>query len=308
MVRRFSKIHQLATSRVISMSVAVSSNVLRCREIQPSDRDQVIDLLTSGFNRKKRQYWSHVWQMLADHNSPEGFPKFGYLLDWDGKAVGVLLLIFTAEEISGHTRIRCNVSSWYVEPAFRSYATTLSRRATRIKQVCYFNVTPLPHTWPMLEAEGYTPFARGLFAAVPMLSKGRFRAQVQLVSRDVVAGADLTQHEITLLLDHAKYGCLSLICEANGKRYPFVFRLRHRYGIPAAQLVYCRDVDEFVLLAAPLGRFLARRGYFVVTLYSNGPIPALIGYYRDNDPKYCKGKPAIRPGDLAYSELAIFGY
>lgn len=296
-----------ANSRVTLRSVALSGNVMRCREIRPADRSQIIDLLTSGFGRK-REYWSHAWNLLADHNGPEGFPKFGYLLDWGGKPVGVLFLIFTSEVTGVDTRIRCNVSSWYVEPAFRSYATILSRRATRNKHVCYFNVTPTSHTWPMLEAEGYTQFTKGRIVTAPVLSRARFHAHVQLISRRVVAGADLSQHEIALLLDHAKYGCLSLICEANGTRYPFVFRSHYRLGVPVIRLVYCRDVDDFVRLAAPLGRFLARRGCFVVTLNSNGPISGLVGYYRGNTPKYCKGKSTMRPGDLAYSELAMFRY
>jgi hypothetical protein len=302
------KLHHLNTTHAALAHVAPSANGSRCREIRATDSDDIIDLLTGGFDRK-REYWSRAWRLLADRDSPEGLPRFGYLLEWDGKPVGVLLLIYSSEWTSGGKRIRCNVSSWYVAPAFRSYATILSRRATRNKHVCYFNVTPASHTWPMLDAEGYVQFTKGRIVVAPLLTRRRFHAHVQIMRRGVVAGDDLSQHEIALLLDHAEYGCLSLICEANGERYPFVFRFRYRrFGIRAVQLVYCRDVADFVRFAVPLGRFLARRKCFVVTLNSNGPIAGLVGYYRGGSPKYCKGEATMRPGDLAYSEVAMFGY
>jgi hypothetical protein len=302
------KRHHMNTARAALAHVAPSANRSGCREIQATDSDAIIDLLTSGFDRK-REYWSRAWRLLADRDCPEGLPRFGYLLEWNGKPVGVLLLIYSSEWTSGGKRIRCNVSSWYVAPAFRSYATILSRRATKIRRVCYFNVTPALHTWPMLEAEGYVQFTKGRIVVVPLLTRRRVHADVSIIQRGVVAGDDLSRHDIALLLDHAEFGCLSLICEANGERHPFVFRSRYRrFGIRVMQLVYCRDIADFVRFAAPLGRFLARHDYFVVILNSNGPITGLVGYYRGGTPKYCKGEPAMRTGDLAYSEVAMFGY
>ena len=88
-----------------------------------------------------------------------------------------------------------------------------------------------------------------------------------------------------------------------------MFRPRLVKGvIPCAQLVYCRDVDDFVRFARPIGRFLARRGQALVLIDANGPIPALIGRYFDAKmPKYFKGPDRPRLGDLAYTEAAMFG-
>ena len=46
-------------------------------------------------------------------------------------------------------------------------------------------------------------------------------------------------------------------------------------AIPCAQLIYCRDVGEFVRFAGPIGRNLARRGKPFVIIDSNGAIPGL---------------------------------
>lgn len=54
--------------------------------------------------------------------------------------VGVLLLIYVTPD--NGDGIRCNLSSWYVESTFRSYAPMLTSVAQRHKHVTYINISP----------------------------------------------------------------------------------------------------------------------------------------------------------------------
>ena len=108
--------------------------MIRCREIGIADLDAVADLLTRGFARRSRDYWMDGLRRMSVREVPEGFPRFGYMLDHEGTPVGALLLIYTARDDGGGTSIRCNLSSWYVEPAFRSYAPMLTKVAQRHKR------------------------------------------------------------------------------------------------------------------------------------------------------------------------------
>lgn len=281
---------------------------IRCREIAEGDIDGVVNLLTRGFRTRRRDFWVRAFRRLAEHQAPCGFPRYGYLLESAGTPVGVLVLLFASMIVDGEERVRCNVSSWYVEPEFRSYATMLVSRALKHKQVTYINVTPGPHTLPILEAQGYVRYCEGRFIAVPALSAHSEHACVEVVAPDIRAGADLSLPEIKLLRAHAKYGCISLICSAADGNHPFVFAVRRKFGLlPFAQLVYSRDLDEFVRFAGVLGRFLARRGIFLAVVDSNGPVAGLVGWYGGPQPKYFKGPHKPRLGDLAYSERAMFG-
>src|SRR5205823_4624665 len=105
-----------------------------------------------------REFWIRALNRLKAHPTPPGCPKYGYLLECRGAPVGVLLLISSAIDANGNTRIRCNVSSWYVEPAFRSYAAMLVSHALKYKHVTYFNITPNRSTLPILEAQGYVRY------------------------------------------------------------------------------------------------------------------------------------------------------
>src|SRR3954454_8361893 len=91
--------------------------IIRSRQIVPGDANAVVDLLTRGFPIRGRDYWSRAFARLEAHATPPGLPKYGYLLEGDGVPVGVILLIFSSVPVGAATTVRCNVSSWYVEPA-----------------------------------------------------------------------------------------------------------------------------------------------------------------------------------------------
>ena len=283
---------------------------LRCREIQGGDGEAIVRLLARGFPARSRAEWEGVLKRLAEHPTPPGFPKYGYLLEHEGAPVGVLLLIFSALPEGTGTKLRCNVSSWYTEPAFRSQAALLASRALKHKDVTYLNITPAPHTLPILEAQNYRRYSRGVFLAVPALNAFSPGIRIASATPDLRPGEDLPPGVVELLLAHRGYGCLSLVCSAAGRRHPFVFVRRLRFGwIPYAHLVYCREVDEFVRFAGPLGRFLARRGLPLVALDANGPVAGLVGRYSESaSPRCFKGPDQPRLGDLAFSERAMFGF
>jgi hypothetical protein len=287
-----------------------SAPKIRCRRILDGDADDVVALLTRGFApRRPRQFWEHVIARLARRAVPAGVPGYGYLLESDGAAVGAILQIFSTQRgIDEKATMRCNVSSWYVDPAFRSYAPLLVAQALKQKGVTYLNISSIPHTRPILEAQGYVRYSNGVFATLPWLSRAPVGA-ARIIAADRQPRAPFEAHEHDLLLEHAEDGCLSLWCETPARAYPFVFRPRRvKRLISCAQLIYCRDMDAFVRFARPLGLYLARRGQPLVILDANGPVPGLVGrYFDDMMPRYFKGPTAPRLGDLAYTETAFFG-
>jgi hypothetical protein len=290
--------------------VHVVSAEVRCREIDTADIAGIVNLLTGGFrhHHRTRAFWRRAFRRLSEHLTPQGLPKYGYFLECKGTPVGAILLIFSSIFVNGEPKIRCNVSSWYVEPAFRGYAAMLASRALRHKHVTYFNITPAPNTLPMLEAQGYVRYCAGRFVSVPALSSKSCGTRVKAVEPDTRLDEELPSREIELLVAHANYGCMSLICSSTSDRLPFVFTTRRKFGLlPYAYLAYCRDMKDFVRFAGPLGRFLALRGFPLVVLDSNGPVRELIGTYSAAFPKYFKGPDQPRLGDLSYSERVMFG-
>jgi hypothetical protein len=282
---------------------------IRTRQINDSDVPEVVNLLAHGFRTmRSREFWEHILACLRCRSVPEGFPRYGYVIEGDGKLVGVMLLIFSTIWEGGKARIRCNGSGIYVDPAFRCYASLLTSRAMKYKNVTVLNLTAAPHTYEMVETTGFTRYSDGLFVAIPVLSRASEDIPARIVDVHAELDVPFDRHVRDLLLEHADYGCTSLWCVAGEQAYPFVFRPRTIRFLPCAQLVYCRNIEDFVRFARPLGSHLARSLRPLVILDASGPVAGLVGkYYPGKMPRYFFGPDRPQIGDLAYTETSMFG-
>ncbi len=285
---------------------------VRCREIRESDVDAVADLLTRGFVGRSREYWIQGLRRQAFRSMPEGYPRFGYMLDDDGAAVGVLLLIYTERKHGEETAIQCNLSSWYVDPAYRNYAPLLTKIAQRHKHVTYLNISPATQTWPIIETQGFQAYCRGLFFSVPLMSRAPRWSSIEVISQHAKHIDGLTAEETEVLTRHARYSCLSIVCRTPQGAFPFVLQpvtiRRGWISPPAMQLIYCRSTDEFVTCAGRIGRFLLRMGKVSVMIDANGPIEGLTGIYTERrGRKYFKGPHRPMLADLTDTELVLYG-
>jgi hypothetical protein len=285
---------------------------VRCREIRESDVEAIAGLLTRGFVGRSREYWIQGLRRQAFRAVPEGYPRFGYMLDDDGTPVGVLLLIYTARGNGEATAIQCNLSSWYVDPAYRNYAPLLTKVAQRHKDVTYLNISPAPWTWPIIETQGFQAYCRGLFFSVPLLSRVRRWTSVEVIAplTKQIEGLDATETE--LLTRHARYNCLSLVCRTPQGTFPFILQpVRIRRGWiapPAVRLIYCRKAAEFAACAGAIGRLLLRLGKISVIIDCNAPVDGLTGIYTERrGRKYFKGPHRPRLADLTDTELVLYG-
>jgi hypothetical protein len=279
---------------------------VRCREIRAADVDSITDLLTTGFPNT-RNHWRSALRLLSQRVVPEGFPRYGYMLETGTAAVGVILLIFSYVPNSG--TVRCNGSAWYVVPAFRTFAPLLLLKILR-HRVTHTNVSPSLHTLPIIEALGYRRFCDGAFAAIPVLAAGIGKTRISRVVKTLHLEKFVPAGDLQILRDHESFGCLSLWFETQDKGYPFIFRrrfIKRLPFVPCAQLIYCSSLDDLVRLAGPIGKYLALRGMPLMLIPANGPIPKLVGKFFGGKPMYYVGPERPRLGDLAYTEVAIFG-
>jgi hypothetical protein len=103
-----------------------------------------------------------------------------------------------------------------------------------------------------------------------------------------------------------------VVCRTANGAFPFVFvpmRIRRGWiSPPGMQLVYCRDIAEYVACAGALGRVLLRQGRIAVMFDANDDVPGLTGFYTEKrGRKYFKGPHRPRLTDLSDTELVIYG-
>jgi len=290
---------------------------IKVRLITDADIPASINLLTRGYGQgsthgliRPRSFWEHIFSCLSYRALPAGeLPRYGFVIDSDGELVGILLLIFSTIRDNGKDTLRCNGFGLYVDPAFRLCTPLLIRKASNFKDATVLNLTPGAHTFRMIEALSYVRYCDGLFVSMPLFSRAARETPVSVVDVHARMDVSLDPHDRDLLLEHAGCGCTSLWCITPQSAYPFVFRHRQIKKIPCTQLVYCRDMDDFVRFARPIGLFLARHtGRFLVLLDANGPVQGLVGkYFAGKANRYFRGSDPPRLGDLAYTEISLFG-
>jgi hypothetical protein len=283
---------------------------VRCRLIGDPDIDAVVDCLRRGFPYRRRAYWVRALARMAQRQDLAGFPRYGFLLEAEGKVVGVLLAIYSRIEGPVGESVRCNLSSYCVDIGYRGFAPLLHVVTVKRKEVTYLNISAAEHTRTGIEALKFKRYCDGQIMFAPILSPRRQGVRVTPFAANAPEAALLPEGEREILAEHAALGCRALVCVENGNAYPFVLQRRaafHRL-IPCQQLIYCRSMDEFVLFAGAIGRYLLLRTWPIYVADANGPVAGLVGkYFAGYGPKYFKGPVTPRLGDLSYSELVILG-
>jgi hypothetical protein len=273
------------------------ANRLRCRPIVESDLEGLADMLTRGFPRSRRDYWTAGFARWKNIPIVEGVPRYGYVLDGGFGPVGVILLISSRRG----EQIVSNLSSWYVEPQWRTHSTLLISVATKLKHVTYLNASPAPHTWRTLQAQGFAPYNFGRSAVFALPGRGT----VSAVILDSLP-------EAQLLRDHRDMGWISLVVEKDGIASPFVFKPRRldKPPAPVMDVMFCRGPEDFRRCAPALARYFLPRGSLGFLM--DGDMPSSIfgmlsHYVEGKEPRYFKGPYRPVLGDLAYTEKVIFG-
>jgi hypothetical protein len=293
-----------------AIQLSSESKSANIRLIEADDLPEIVNLLTRAFgNARTKEFWQQVIDGLRRRTVPDGYPRFGYAMEYNGSFVGSILLIISTVWEDGVCRIRCNSSSWNVDPEFRSFGAMLGMKQNRFKGATVLSVSAAMHTWPILEAWGYKRFSNGMFAAIPILSHRPDGGPVRVIDGRLQPDAPFDAHDYDLIRDHVEFGCIGLWCVTQERAYPFVFRPQTvKKVLPSARLVYCSSHDSLVRFAQPIGLYLARSLRFVLLLDANGAIPGLVGrYFEGKLPKYFLGHDHQRLGDIAYTETALFG-
>ena len=290
------------------MEPAAARERVRCRLITGDDIAALIELLCKGFSGRARTVWDDGFARMAARQIPEGAPRYGYCLDAGGRLAGAILLIASTRIVEGVPNVFTNVASWYVDEHYRAYAQLLVSVALRNKQMTYTNVSPAPHTWPIVENQGYTRYCRGLFFTFGLLTPPA--AGTRIVDFNCQRHADVS--DFALLQRHREMGCTVAVAETPHTTMGFVFRRYSirggRFPMPAMFAIHAPHVGEIKRLAGNLSRYFLRYAAPVIVFDADCPVDGLKGFYTQaRGRKYFKGPHKPNHCQLADSEYAIFG-
>lgn len=281
------------------------------REIGESDLADVVTLLCEGFPRRTPKYWRTGLQRLGNRERPVGTEKYGYVLVTGNVLRGVILTIPSMHRSGAEQQVFINISSWYVQRAFRGPpAKELYRHACRREGITYTNLSAAPHTLNTIRSLGFQLWTSGQMAAVGLRWHRSSLQRARILSSSDFRTSEICPAEAKLLADHDSYGCLTFWLDAPNQLCPFIFvRRRVRGVIPCAQLVYCRELGDLIQHGLTISSWLMMRGFPLMLIDASASIKGLVGrYYPDKGGKYFKGPRPPMAHDHTYSEMVLLGF
>lgn len=275
---------------------------MQIREIETADIARAAALLAEGFPGQDAASWTAVLRTLDARPTLTGYPRMGFVVEADGRLEGIILLISSL--IDGV--VRSNLSSWYVRPDARQYATFLFQRSIKQRGGIYLNLSPSVEALPIAKAFGFKPYTGGVlrFDARSALRAAGNRVRA-IDARNLSMLDDAARDTVRI---HLGYGCRACSIEDGNGALPIIYRVRRvKRIVPVARIV-SGDPARVAASAGDLSRFFLMRGIAGFFIDAPRDIEGVTGasHLPDKDVRYVKGAPAPAPGDLRETEMAIF--
>ena len=271
--------------------------------IDNGNRVAAVALLTKGFPEKSEAFWSRGLSFVSAHHARLNFGEIGQLLMKGDDAVGVLLTI--KSRLPDEDRMVVNLSSWYVEPSSRWFAPRMLQMASSSQEETFTDLTPSPEACKLNERLGFSTVTDyTLF--YPLLPKalGPARARLRPLA-DVHPGA-LPAAMRDMLEDHARFGCMVAVMEADGRHHPLVFLKTMTKRLPTARLIYCEDRQLAQRHISAIARHLLRKGRLAMTMAASDEERDAGGFaVLKSAPMQVKGVWNPRFINETYSELVL---
>lgn len=276
------------------------------RPLAEGDIPATVRLMTESFPRRTQAYFETAFERLAVRDIPDGFERFGYVID-QGGIFGAVLAIPSAHDLGTETQAFVNISTWCVAPSHRGPAAkALYDQSGAREDAVNTNLSAAKHTLKTIGRLGFKPWSHGQYLAL----RARRNGKAQVLTLDPAVKAGLPDHQARILEDHRRSGCLTPILESDGRLIPLILLKRVvRKVIPAAQLIYCEDRAWLLEHARPLLTWLRLRGRLGLIIDADSPEPALAGrYFPGLAAKYYRGQSPRLDVDHTYSEMMYLGF
>lgn len=221
-----------------------STQLPAVRPVTRDDFQAICQFLNMGFQDN-----SIPWSRLFEYDWIEDRPDHGFLLTIDERIIGFLGTVYSRPDAGGRgVTWLCNLSSWFVEHAYRGWGSYLLWAATRRTDTIYTSITPGRETQSMLKTLRYRTLDKERHF-LPLLNprtirRGRLATEFDLERIRL----ELADNDRKILDDHASYDLLHvLIKDDRGSAYLILKRrllfLRRKRRIPSSELLYCNNTE-----------------------------------------------------------------
>ena len=207
-----------------------------------ADRAAVRHLLHTGFP----DIPITAWDRLFDYGWTAAPPTHGLVLEVDHEIVGFLGALYAERTIGGKTDQVCNLTSWYIAPAYRGWGAAMLSTVLAVEpRPTYTVLTAAPLPKALCQAMQFREVVDASVALPPFWQLPTLSRRPEISFRPQELRPYLTVREQRILDDHARTDCLHVLVRAGDEQaYMVVKRRRYRLHrwlprVPASKVLYC---------------------------------------------------------------------
>ena len=210
-----------------------------------ADAFEAVYPLLKNFQTNNPQITRERWERLFAYTWPVEEPARALVLRHGDRFTGIVCTMFSDRLIGGRRERRCNVNSWYVEPAYRAQSLELMAAALSVPCDTMTALTPMRVHLPFYEQMGLQPLESGLRILLPVptapLTSG-FRA-----TRDPqrIAGL-LDGEELTAFEQHRAQMCQHLLIYGKSARCYIAFTRTSGRRVSFSHVHHIGHLDLFL--------------------------------------------------------------
>jgi len=192
------------------------------RYVEENDIDEVICMLRAEFSPGISSATLHK---VFNYDWLPKVPDRGLLLEVDGELAGYLGTIYSERKIGESVLSFCNISSWYVRPAFRGYGLGLLMKILGRKGQIITSFSPNLNSGPILKKCGFKSISTGFIVIHPKLALEKSHNKVRILTSPEDVMTVLANDSCKLVKDHVYYGC-SAVALTDGSEVGLVIAKR----------------------------------------------------------------------------------
>lgn len=208
------------------------------RKANANDQEAIVALLEKFYpgvpNHWRKLFAPRAWQVEDD------FP--GFIIVDNNKVVGFLGTIFSEHNAAqGKERI-CNLTTWYVEPAYRQHGMALFLKVMKLPNVSWSNLTAAPHTHEWLIRSGFKMLQDTQTTVLPLPKL--FHKKNATVTLNF-SEKDLNIQNQAIYRAHQNLHCRHVLIKKNNAECYCLLVITKYKKVPLAKIYYMSDTNLF---------------------------------------------------------------
>ena len=234
--------------------------------LQPVDLSffpQIYPLLQKIDSQLSEAEWYSLF--TQPWHQPEDYCGYGL---FDGSAmVGFLGLIFSQRNIDGQVENFCNLTSWFIEEAYRGHAISMMLPLRKLKNYTITDLSPTERVAAISKKLGFQELDTKITALPNVLGKIQVNKKLKF-TRDLAAiQSKLNSAEKLLLEDHRSCSrCHHLLAEVESKHCYIIFTIVKNAKSPYYQIQYLSNPELFARYSLAIRQGIAAIDKFLLVL------------------------------------------